>query len=256
MYRPAVDINETDIRACYDFAERAWQRESQSQKHFGGFLRSRDDFIADQTEGKLAEIALSKFLSRLGVKTLLDFQHYSGQQNTDHGDVALGVSSTTRAKVDVKSSSAKAQWLLVEDYKFFQIGTRRLASDVFVMVCFDSSFPGNKVLRRNPGILLQKRYKAFIEGWALSQDFFAPGTNEFWFEWPKGTRPYRSRVLPQSYPTSKQELMEHLKITIPRAESNEEPTVISMPLDANLNYGLPIVWLRRDWNAFVKAVTR
>ncbi len=180
----------------------------QSHKHFGGEPRQPRELIADQLEGKLAEIALQKFLAQFGIQITLDFHHYQGERHTDSGD--LQTKTRSLARVDVKGSSFKAQWLLVEDYKFFHIETHALVANAFVMVCFDRTFPSNKTIREEPRILLGKRFTATVRGWVYAADFYVPGTSEFWFIWPQGSQPWRSRMLPKHRPDRREDLTQHL----------------------------------------------
>lgn len=123
----------------------------------------------------------------MGLSVQLDFNHYQGEQNTDNGDFMLPLQSrNAEVRVDVKGSSHFAQWLLIEDYKFRDRDTKQLISDAFVMVCFDDSFPGNKVLRENPEIILGREFYGEVKGWAKASDFFEPGNSgAFWFEWSR-----------------------------------------------------------------------
>lgn len=117
-------INKEEVRNCFEFAEKAWEFKSQSQKHFGGGKRTKEEFLADQTEGKMAELILMKFLKNMGINVELDFDHYLGEQNTDNGDFKIPFhDKLIEAKVDVKGSSQYAQWLLVEDYMLIDPST-------------------------------------------------------------------------------------------------------------------------------------
>lgn len=247
-----VTVNDKDIRRCYTFAVQAW--EHQSHKHFGGEPRQPRELIADQLEGKLAEIALQKFLAELGIQVTIDFHHYRGEKNTDSGD--LQTKTRSLARVDVKGSSFKAQWLLVEDYKFFQIETHALVSDAFVMVCFDPTFPSNKTIRKDPRILLGKRFTATVRGWVYATDFYIPTTSEFWFDLPRGSHLFRNQMLPTHRPDRKDDFTQYLAKRLQWANDNHQSATLDVTLDAKLNYGLPILWLRHDWSEFIALLDR
>src|SRR4051812_38009132 len=72
-------LKREEVKECYDFAEEAWGRQSQSKKHFGLGERTKEEFVTDQTEGKMAELVLMKFLKQMGLTVNLDFEHYEGE---------------------------------------------------------------------------------------------------------------------------------------------------------------------------------
>lgn len=245
-------LSKEEVKSCYNFAEKAWSLQSQSQKHFGGRTRTKEQFLADQTEGKLAELVLMKSLNQLGLIINLDFNHYEGQLNTDEGDFKISLDDRLiKTKVDIKGSSFFAQWLLVEDYKFIDPLNGRLKSNAFVLVCFGKSFPGNRELRENPKILLEKEIEGEVRGWALAEDFYEPKERKFWFEWPKGSTPWVTRVLPRTKPLSRRGLDKYLEKSVYGPENVGKKNSISITLDAKKNYGLPITWLRTDWQEFI-----
>lgn len=243
-------LEKNDINICYEFAVKAWG--NQSQKHFGGTPRTKKQFIADQIEGKMAELVLMKFLAEKGLNINLDFQHYEGEHNTDNGDFMIAFQDRLiETKVDIKGSSNFAQWLLVEDYKFIDPRTKQRKSDAFVMVCFGDSFPGNRALRENPQIIIDQEYEAQVKGWAAFEDFYETGNRgQLWFEWTKGSLPWNQRVLPKTFPFNRRGLENYLAKSIPSTEERGGNTRINIQLDANINYGLPIKWLRTDWDEF------
>lgn len=246
----SVDI--MDVAECLCFAEEAWNRRSQSVKNFGGIQRTKNQFIADQTEGKLSEILFMKFLKKKGLSINLDFNHYQGEHNTDNGDFTVG-SQSFKTRVDIKGSSHIAQWLLVEDYKFFDFTYKGHKSDIFVMTCFKDGFPNNRVIREDPYSLLDSpEYEGEVRGWALAEDFY-DSDNNLWFEWKRNSSPWQSRVLPDNIPYGKNRktLNNFLNRKINESENKGWRTNISIPLSADLNYGLPIKWLRTDWDSLI-----
>lgn len=239
----SVDIE--DIIKCIDFAEQAWNKKSQSSRNFGGIERTINQFMADQIEGKLSEVLFRNFLKEKGIDVTLDFEHYLDMMTTDDGDFNFqGLTS----KVDIKGSSSRAQWLLVEDYKF--------NSDVFVMVCFNDRFPNNKQLRENPYILLNDfEYEGEVKGWAKQEDFF-DSEYSIWFEWKQNSSPWRTEIIPNRIPYSKNRkgLEKYIERNIEYASKEGRKTTISIPLNARLNYGIPIKWLRNDWSNFMEVL--
>lgn len=246
-------ISKSEVKDCYNFAETAWNY--QSQKHFGGKARTKEEFIADQTEGKLAELIFMKFLEKKGMKINLDFNHYEGELNTDEGDFKFPLrDKLIEARVDVKGSSNYAQWLLVEDYKFIDPISGEYKSNAFVRVCFGKTFPGNKELRKNPKIILDKEYEGEVRGWALVKDFYEPNGGDFWFEWKKGDSPWHSRVLPPTISWTRKALDNYLVKSLSKQRDLGLSTTISINLQAKMNYGLPIKWLRTDWIEFISFI--
>ncbi|MEH7569760.1 hypothetical protein [Priestia megaterium] len=253
LNKSKIILKKDEVTACFQFAEEAWEFQSQSKKHFGDGKRSKEEFLADQTEGKLAELVLMKFLKEEGLIVNLDFNHYEGEHNTDKGDFKiLSHDKLIEAAVDVKGSSQYAQWLLVEDYKFIDYNTGKLRSNAFVMVCFGDTFPGNKALRKEPKLILNNEYEAEVMGWAMAEDFYEPGKNTFWFEWGQRSQPWNKKVLPKSIPYNRKGLENYLNISVP----NTEKPKLSLVLDAKMNYGLPIKWLRKDWKEFISFVLK
>ena len=246
-----IDLDEKEVLMCVEFAEDAWNLRSQSQKHFGGSKRTKEQFIADQIEGKLAECIFSKFMKEKGTEISLDFDHYEGELNTDSGDLTFNKNGVIfEVPVDIKGTSHFAQWLLVEEYKFFDINTRLHKSRAFVLIAFDKTFPGNRVLRENPRAILNQRISGECKGWAKIEDFYA-NDKGLWFSWRRGNYPWQGRVLPAAVPYNRVALERYLQKSVPGCEERERATKISVPLDAELNYGLPVKWLKNNWTDFI-----
>lgn len=243
-------VNQEEIRLCYDFANYAWENSSQSVKHFGGEPRTKEEFLADQITGKIAELIFKKEVeSQLpNVQIELDFMHYLDPHHTDNGDVQIfSDGQLLDLKLDIKGSSHRAQWLLVEEYKFWLPNTRHSAADKYVMIKFDENMPTNPQLRENPEVILGlNEVVGEIKGWKLHASFISPADNEPWFIYNRGERLLNPRLLPPN--TNHINDKKHLKNYINKvARSNEGmANNIGPHLDAKLNYGLPIKWLQSD----------
>ncbi|MGE8206027.1 hypothetical protein ACQKP0_15900 [Heyndrickxia sp. NPDC080065] len=245
-------VNQTEIRLCYDFANYAWENKSQSDKHFGGQPRTKEEFLADQITGKIAELIFKKEVeSKLpNIHIELDFMHYLDPLHTDNGDVQVFENDQLLdLKLDIKGSSHKAQWLLVEDYKFWIPNTRQSAAEKYVMIKFDENMPTNPQLRENPEkILGLDEVAGEIKGWELHSSFISPSNNEPWFIYNREERLLNPKLLPANatHINDKTHLGNYVKKV---ARSNEGITnYIGPRLDANLNYGLPIKWLQSNLN--------
>jgi len=245
-----IKLDKEEIQRCIDFAEASWQLKNQSQKHFGGLKRTKNQFMADQIEGKLAEIIFFKFLKQKEIEIELDFNQYEGELNIDSGDFTIKKSKERyEIPVDIKGTSSFAQWLLVEEYKFIDINKHTHKSKAFILVAFNKNFPTNKELRIDPLAILNVSVCGEVRGWAKSEDFYTK-SGDTWFEWRKGEQPWIASVLPMNPPFSKKGLNSYLEKSISSHENKKIKTTISIPLDAKMNYGLPIKWLNNDWNEF------
>lgn len=237
MDRPDLSIllNADDVAQCWTFAEQAWALSSQSQRQFGTYeMRTREQFIADQLEGKLAEVAMQKFLARLGISVELNFTQYLDPTETDDGDIAWisvgGVQVKPRLRIDAKGTGHKAAWLLVEEHKF--------TADLYLLMKF-IDLPEKEISRSDPTSLQGRTFQVIPAGWALSDDFRCPETGYFWFVYRRGDSLYNPDCLPPDPPESRAALREHIQRVGAR--------FLKGTLDASINYGLPVAWLRKDW---------
>lgn len=243
-----VFVNAEEIRACYDFACFAWEKESQSPKDFGGYIRDEKEFIADQTVGKIAEIIFKKHIESLlpNYKVHLNFEHYLDKNHLDNGDVILlNDEIQIPIRIDVKGSSSKAKWLVVEDYKYRNRNTNERISDCFVMVTFNDDLPSNDNLRANPKRLLDfDEIGGSIEGWAMYEDFNCSADGMPWFEFEKGHRLYNVNLLPKSpgYLNDRMHLQNYMNKAFSSHENNYYH--IGPNLRAKKNFGIPLKWLR------------
>lgn len=243
-------IKKDEVRLCYDFAYVAWDKESQSKKNFGDKPREKSEFLADQITGKIAELIFKKEIEEKfpAIQVRLDFMHYMNPHHTDNGDVEiLKNGQLIDSRLDIKSSSYRAQWLIVEDYKFWIPNTTQPASDKYVMVKFNESMLTNPELRKNPERILQlEGISGEIKGWELHSSFISSADNEPWFIYNKGQQLLNPRLLP-SNPASLNDKL-HLQNYINKVARTNENIVscIGPTLKAKLNYGLPIKWLQTD----------
>jgi hypothetical protein len=254
-----IPLSLEEQKECYRFATEVVRRRSQSQKHFGGDERPAEHIIADQTEGKMVELILQKFLADKGFPVLVDFDHYDDPLVIDRGDVQPARFKNVDLRLDVKGSSFKAQWLLIEDWKMVDKSRPSgFTSDIYVMVKFTESFPGNKECRKDNSLLLKQAYAGEVVGWATAEMFQAPdGT--FWFTYERNSRPYRPRYLPNTIPISRRGLQNYLAKSLGGAAERHEDPYLDVELDAALNYGLPIKWLSQEWDELIlrfRGVTR
>lgn len=248
-----ITISKEEIMQCYNFATTAWNNKSQSAKQFGTpELREKNAFIADQIFGKLAEYVFKYTIIALNksIQVHLDFSHYPDQLHTDNGDVEIIVEGESLPlKIDVKGSSYKAQWLLVEIHKYNDPQTGMKVSDRYVMVKFSEKVPDSQTLRNNPELILDfSQIEGEVIGWANHSDFSSEKDQKAWFSYDKGQKPYKRKVLPNS--SERVNNITHLNRYINKVITNnnfsEEEFLLNLPLEAKLNVGLPVSWLYTD----------
>lgn len=230
-----IELTRLEVDKCWKFAETAWEAESQSQRQFGRTVkRTREEFLADQVEGKLAEIAMQKLLAQLGLKIGLDFTHYLSPGDIDDGDIAWIEVDGNRVKptkrLDVKGTGASSKWLLVEEYKYI--------SDLYLLMKI-VDMPEKSVARANPECLRGRVFHAEPAGWAAKGDFLCPQSGRFWFLYQSGEKLINPDCLPKAPPESKIALRRYLQTV--------EMQTMNVELAAEINYGLPVSWLCRDW---------
>jgi len=255
-------VNIEQIRECYNFAVVAWNNRSQSQKQFGTReARDRNSFIADQISGKLAEYIFKHTIEELydEVRVELNFDHYLDPLHTDLGDVEIYLENILfPIRIDVKGSSYRAQWLLVENHKFWDLKSSEPMSDKFVMVKFSETVPDSRTLRSNPEVILELiEIEGTVIGWANHSDFISETDNEEWFIYLKGENPLKTKVLPGSLQRINN--IKHLRnyINKVKRDSNlsDDEACLNMQLDAEKNIGLPIHWLQRNLEGIFMATT-
>jgi hypothetical protein len=241
-----VEIDAETVSACMEFSGAV----EQSNLDFENpdLTRDRQDVVADTITGKLAEVAVQRFLRQLGISLVLDFRLLP-DGCIDAGDVYMvagqGSFVHSSVRLDVKGTSDRGRWLLVERGKF-QCAFERPDHTAFALVkmlrCGDLQWPGHDVLRRGPGILWNTPVTALVAGYAWGRDFFADAEmRSLWFDLPAGSiLPHASAVPPRSASLTHARLAEIL------ASADRTGTVLKQS-----NAALPDHWLRRsprDWS--------
>lgn len=248
-----VKLTKAEILNTYNFAVYAWGNQSQSQKQFGtGSTRTKEQFIADQIEGKLAEYIFKKQIEEEFPGTLveLDFLHYNNPLHTDNGDVKIvDNGQDLKYRIDIKGSSYRAQWLLIERHKFWDKESGDPMADCYVMVKFGESMPTNPQLRLNPELILQlEEVEGSIVGGANHNQFLSNADKNLpWFDFKENQNPYRPWLLPDylGYANNKKHLDNFIKLKI-RNNKNGWKTHLEVELNAKSNISLPIKWLFTD----------
>lgn len=109
-----VVLTAGEVERCHRFAAEAARTNSQDVHRLGNVAaRPVEEFLADQIQGKLAEIAVARAFAAFGVRVSLDFRHYPDPRRGDDGDIPSVVLNGHRCPVDlrcdVKSGLAEAQ---------------------------------------------------------------------------------------------------------------------------------------------------
>jgi hypothetical protein len=164
-----------DVCQSYQFALALWNRKSQFQGDFGNktLNRTREDFLMDTVQGKLAEVCFSRHSEQFGLSVRVDWKIYPNQTETDCGSDLVrvdfeGVEYICRSRVDVKAVKPKSDWLLVS--------AKRFTPGAYV--CASLQIPygaeqSDSVLRR----LLDEGVRCDILGFCYHYDFLDNETN-------------------------------------------------------------------------------
>ena len=241
--RTLIWLDADDCRRAVEFAHKINENCDQAETDFGrrDLIRKISDRNADTVEGKLAEIGVQKFLRiRSPFQVALDFQVYPGQENGDSGqDLSLvklrGASYRLDKKVDIKATREGSQWLLVEAYKFL--------ADVYIIVRVRLPFD------------FEKKYKSHtvdracceIAGFVYKDDLlFLDGRP--WFSFPRDSRLFNLRGVDKPTVSDSGEFYSWLE----HQRQVTEIHSIGGPLKAELNYGMPIHWLRSGMDEWYK----
>lgn len=249
-----VVLNEQEILKCYEFGLQAWNNKSQSLKSHGEEERTREQFIANQLTGKLSEIIFKKQIESEfpEYKVILDFEHYQNKHHIDNGDVKILRTSSKYEipiKLDIKGSSSKAKWLLVEDFKYDDTINTEMKSEKYIMVEFkEEELMANKLTKDLEKVLTLKEVTGEIKGWAWHKDFMSSTDNEPWFIYKRGDRLKDPFHLPANFEDIKNKIELHESwIDIYNRNLKKysfSKKFLNIELKANVNYGLPIKWLR------------
>jgi len=119
-----VNLEPGEVRRWLSWATEAWDHGSQATEDFlqQGARRGRSDFLADQTEGKLAEMAFARFAEQFGVDVQVSSEHWADPSVADnHNDLEhvriRGREVRPPFATDVKGTKGYSQWLLAEEPK-------------------------------------------------------------------------------------------------------------------------------------------
>lgn len=243
-----MKLTREEVMVCYEFAVQAVEGDFQQGNHFGigNAVRVNNESIADKILGKMGEYIFKKTLEKMynNVRVNLNFNHLEGHDNLDDGDAEIfvdGVLQETQYKVDVKSSSFKAQWLLVEESKFEE-------NTIYAFVKFTENVPENKKLRQDPESILDIEVSGEVVGWATSDDFRSLINDEICFVYHQGDRPYRNVYIPNNFRDfTSQQTLDYIQQNHQNDRRNGN-LHLNISLDALVNYGLPIKTLRNNKN--------
>lgn len=239
-----MNLTRGEVIECYDFAVQAVEGDYQQGNHFGvgNAVRADNESIADKILGKMGEYIFKKTLEEMynNVRVNLNFNHLEGHDNLDDGDAEIFVDDVlqeARYNVDVKSSSFRAQWLLVEESKFEE-------NTIYAFVKFNENVPENRMLRQDPTSILNIAVSGEIIGWASSADFRSLANDEICFVYRQGDRPYRNRYIPNNFRNfTPQQTLNYIQQNHQNDTYNND-LYLNIRLDAVVNYGLPIKALR------------
>lgn len=246
-----ITIFKDDINKCYQFATDAWVNDSQSKKSNGTIKRSKEEFISNQFTGKLAEIIFKKTveLAYPQYQIELDFNHYQDKHHIDNGDVKVIKNSTEiTTKIDIKSSSKQAKWLLVEDFKYDDTINEYMKSDKYVMVQFEDDILFAKNIITNFSKLPNlTKITGKVTGWISHSNFISKKENQPWFIFHTGKTLYNPYYLPAKLEklNDKKHLVNYYNKAF-NSEVSKNPSLqkfLNVDLKAKINYGFPIKWL-------------
>lgn len=242
-----VKICRKEIKDCYDFAFKAWEQKSQSDRNFGTDPRNQAQFIADQVTGKISELVFKKHMEELcdDIVIEVNFEHYLDPLTTDNGDVRIFKDDTEiQLRIDVKGSSNRAQWMVIEQYKYRHLQTGEKVSDKYVMVRLGEDMPTNPELRENPKQILDKEsVSGEVVGWIRHEDLDCPNDGQPWFVYTRGDRLLNTWLLPREQ--QKIQDRQHLTNYINKVERDNPDyyRYIGPELQAQVNIGFPIKWM-------------
>lgn len=197
-------LSKKEIERCYSFAEEVVKLHSQKEGDFGTKeKRNAPTMMADLILGKMAEIIFKKeYESKIpNSRVELDFNHYLDPNHLDDGDVKIYIDNQLfPIRIDIKSSTSKSRWLLVESYKLFD-NNKKFLSDRYVFVRFNDTVPGNPQLRKDPYKILNEYDKHIpsgkIVGWAIGEDFISSADKKGFFEFKKDQRLLNVDLIPK-----------------------------------------------------------
>lgn len=242
-----VYLNRDEIRVCYDFAVQAVNGDYQQGNNFGqgNAIRPSNHSIADKITGKMGEYLFKKTLESEynNVSVELNFNHFEGHNNLDDGDADIYVDDilqNSQYTLDVKTSSNRAKWLLIEESKFEING-------VYPFIKLAENVPINSDLRRNPdGILDFETIEGTFVGWATGADFFSLVDNEsICFRFKRGESLYKPEYIPDDFREyGVTELINQINLNGRIDAPNALNIKMGPPLKAAVNFGFPESFFR------------
>lgn len=240
-----INLTKYSVTTAMRFATQIVASENQGQWDFGNKKMPRKvaDRVADCFQGKLGEIAFSKFANKLGLTTEVDFSIYEGKNNTDGGsDIIFNFG--TDAKIDVKAVKPGSQWLLVEEPKSH--------ADVYVCVRTDLPFDIEKnrealLYYLNMGEesddMLSHGVSCEILGWCAGNVLRDVGSKCFRFK--AGDRLFDTSFLSCAMPWQKDDSYA-IGSLILHHKRGDKIKPIGPNLKAPVNFGYPISWLNKN----------
>lgn len=237
-------VTPADVSECLDFALNV----QQSRRQFGSTLDRRpEDVVADTLEGKIAEIVAQQFLRQFGINIILDFALYDRNQTDEGQDIwAVHVDSTYYAsgfRLDIKATGFGSRWLLLEEHKF-----HHFHASGYLLIKL-KNFISHSSLRKDPQQARGKGCCGVVAGWTYSSEFF-DRNGVPWFEFTQGEILFDPSTLGHR---SKYADATELQQAVAQARRNGSLTGL-VRLDAPRNYGLPIFWLRQDWDTLAREI--
>jgi hypothetical protein len=253
-----VVVPQEDVDQCFKFAEDLYKRKAASLKQFGrrSIIRKQNDYIADHVIGKVVELGFKKFLEiNFNISFEVNFDIWEDQHVHDNGNDLANISikgewKQFSLKTDIKGSRKSAKWLLVEKHKIINFDTKIYVTGIL------SNIPDGKEFEQNPYKYKDATWEVLIQGYALNKDLVDPITRHGWIEYKKGDLLWSPSILKRckgKYRNlSHQEFQKLVAKTIESIPDNWNKK-IGGRLDCELNFGLPIDWLRNsdlDWKKF------
>jgi len=123
-----VSLSEEDYIQCVLFALASYYNNIQTTMDFAstGVKRDVGDYVNDITIGKLAEMAVKRFLQeQYGLEVDLDFDFYEDASQIDDGDIrwiktkdGIRIARPQLHPVDIKSTKGSSKWLLIRKEEF------------------------------------------------------------------------------------------------------------------------------------------
>ncbi|WP_214749475.1 hypothetical protein [Exiguobacterium sp. E.VS.2] len=266
-FKVELNISREEVNSCFDFAQELYALKAASTKQFGrkDIIRNKNDFIADHVIGKVVEYGFQHFLEEnFNISFLVDFEIWNDPHIHDNGhDMSTIIVNkekrTFQFKTDIKGSRSSSRWLLVEKQKITDFGTQ-----IYVIGIL-KGIPEGKEFEENPFKFIDHDWKVSILGYALNRDLVDPITRRGWIEYKKGERLYNPSILKHLEGKNRSNNLTNKKyshsefqrelLNILKNPTRETKQYIGGTLDANINYGLPIKWLRNsqeDWYKFEK----